>query len=272
MNTKRAQLSNGITLEYAEQGTNSGTPLICLHGYTDSLHSYSLVFPHLPPTIQALAISLRGHGRSDRPPTGYTPADMAGDLALFMEALGIERGVILGHSLGATVAQRFALDFTQKTKGLILVASFAAYPPNATIKEMRAPVAALTDPVDPAFVEAFQNSTIARPIDTQFLQTAVSESLLLPARVWKAVFDGMCEEDYTNELPRLHLPAWLIWGSEDTIVTRDDQHRLLESLTGAQLISYEDIGHAVHWEVPQRFARDVVEIVAKMHASAALNS
>jgi non-heme chloroperoxidase len=271
MNSKSLQLANGITLEYVEQGAAAGTPLVCLHGYTDSLHSFSTVFPHLPPTIQSVAVSLRGHGRSDRPPGGYRPADMAADISLFLEHRGIEAAIILGHSLGATVAQRFALDFPRKTKALILVASFAAYPGNATIDEMRAPVGALTDPVDPAFAEAFQRSTLARPVDEPFLQKAVSETLLLPARVWKAVFEGMASEDYTKELPRLHLPAWLLWGSEDRIVTRNDQHRLLESLAGAQLVVFEGVGHAVHWEVPQRFAREVVAIVEKVRLGGALN-
>jgi non-heme chloroperoxidase len=261
MNLKKQALSNGIALEYAEQGDPAGPVLICLHGYTDSCRSFELAFPYLPSHLYAVAVTLRGHGRSDRPPDGYRISDLAHDIALFMEAKGIGSAVILGHSLGSSVAQRFALDYPQKTKAVILVASFASYPANAAVAEMKEPVEALHDPVDPQFVEDFQRSTVARPVDPRFMQTAISESLQVLARVWQAVFAGMEREDYTSELRSLHQPVWLIWGTLDTIATSWDQQQLQSSIAGAQLLVYEGTGHAIQWEEPERFAHDVAGIV-----------
>lgn len=70
---KTAKLSNGVRLQYAEQGSFSGTPVIFLHGITDSWHSFESVLALLPGNIHAFAISQRGHGDSDRPLAGYTP-------------------------------------------------------------------------------------------------------------------------------------------------------------------------------------------------------
>jgi non-heme chloroperoxidase len=93
------------------------------------------------------------------------------------------------------------------------------------------------------------------------MQTAISESLQVLARVWQAVFAGMEREDYTSELRSLHQPVWLIWGTLDTIATSWDQQQLQSSIAGAQLLVYEGTGHAIQWEEPERFAHDVAGIV-----------
>ena len=67
-------LPTGVTLQYAERGSQTGVPVIFLHGVSDSWRSFKHVLPLLPPTIRALAITARGHGDSGRPPSGYATA------------------------------------------------------------------------------------------------------------------------------------------------------------------------------------------------------
>src|SRR5688572_27380162 len=86
---KSIKLPSGIRLEYAEQGSASGVPVIFLHGYTDSWQSFSQVLPLLPESIHAYMLSQRGHGNSDRPENGYSPEDFAMDIADFMQELKI---------------------------------------------------------------------------------------------------------------------------------------------------------------------------------------
>lgn len=103
-------LPAGITLEYARKGTETGTPVIFLHGVTDSWQSFKGVFANLPVDIAAYAISQRGHGNSSRPAVGYLYQDFARDLQSFMEALDLPPAVVVGHSMGAMVARQFAMD------------------------------------------------------------------------------------------------------------------------------------------------------------------
>jgi non-heme chloroperoxidase len=84
----------------------------------------------------------------------------------------------------------------------------------------------------------------------------VRESLLLPARVWKAVLGPLILVDYTAELHLLKIPVLLVCGGEDSCATAWDQDRLQQSIGWALLVVYEGTGHAVHWEEPQRVAGD----------------
>ena len=120
-------------------------------------------------------------------------------------------------------------------------------------------IAPLSDPIAPAFAREWQLSTLARPMPADHLDTVVSETLKVPARVWHAAFDGFLQTpDFTSELATISLPVLLIWGDRDAYALRAAQDRLLEVIPRARLIAYEGFGHALHWEDPVRVATDIV--------------
>jgi non-heme chloroperoxidase len=172
--SKVAELSRELKLPYAEQGDAARIPVVLLHGFLDSLRSFELVLAHLPGFVHAFALTQRGHGDGSRPVSGYAIPDFAGDLTAFMDALGIERGVIVGHSLGSAVARRFATDHPERTLGLVLVGATATVrgTPEAR-KHWDALLAELMDPVDAGFVrDAFEGDTV-QPLPPEFLDALV---------------------------------------------------------------------------------------------------
>jgi len=183
---KHIDLADGTRLDYVEQGDTTGVPVILLHGYTDSWRSYERVLPHLPQSLHVFAVTQRGHGGSGKPDSEYEPPVFARDVAGFMDSLGIERAVIVGHSMGSTVAQRFAVDYPQRVRALVLEGAFMPRPANSEVRKFLAEVAALEDPIAPGFARAFQQSTLAQPVPPEFFETLVGESLKVPARVWRA--------------------------------------------------------------------------------------
>src|SRR5512134_1726307 len=105
---KTAELPANVRLPYVEQGDESGVPVVMLHGVTDSWHSFELVLPRLPESIRAFALTQRGHGDASRPDSGYRYTDLAADVAAFMDVHQLKSAVVVGHSMGSSVAQRFA--------------------------------------------------------------------------------------------------------------------------------------------------------------------
>lgn len=261
-----AELPGGPALPYAERGDPDGLPVLLLHGYTDSWRSFEPVLPHVSQRIRAVAVSQRGHGDAARPAEGYGLGDFSEDLEGFMNALGIRRAVVVGHSMGSAVAQRFALDHPDRVSGLVLAGSFATARGNPGVEELwRETVAELLDPVNPAFVRAFQAATLAAPVPAELLETAIAESLKVPARIWRLALAGLLDADHSDELWRIGCPALVLWGDRDAFFPRTDQDALLAAMPRAQLLTYAGCGHGLHWEQPQRFASNVsafVEAVA----------
>ncbi|HVL56363.1 MAG TPA: alpha/beta hydrolase [Burkholderiaceae bacterium] len=264
-------LSPDAVLEYVEQGDRSAIPVILLHGLSDSWRSYERVLQHLPDSIHAFALSMRGHGSSGHPADGYRPRDFAADVAAFMDRLSIDAAVIVGHSLGSAVAQRFAIDQPQRALGLVLVGAFASLPRNPAAHELWSVVSSLTDPVDVDFVREFQQSTLAQPVPPEFFETVVHESLKLPARVWRATVEGSLQDDFSAQLHRIAAPTLIVWGEHDQTAGRSEQDALTSALPNARLVVYPDAGHGLHWEEPQRFAADLAGFVdATVAASGAV--
>lgn len=256
-------------LDFKCAGWRSGAPVLLLHGYTDSRRSYDRVLAQMPDFLNAIAVSQRGHGDSDRPEQGYCPSDFSADLLHFMDAMNIERAVMVGHSLGACIAQRFAIDFPDRTLGLVLVGSFYtlnAHP--AALELWNSTVSRLADPIDPNTVRTFQAATVAHALPAGFFELVVQESLKVPARVWKDALRCAMESDFSMELPKIKAPTRLIWGERDAFATRLEQSALLAAIPGSSLSIYEGAGHAPHWEEPARFVNEVADFVRDLIARA----
>ena len=123
---KMVKLSNGITLAYVEMGNSDGPPMLLIHGYTDNSRSWSLLAPYLK-AHRLLAVDLRGHGKSDAPQCCYAYADLANDAALFLDALGIAKADVIGHSLGSLAAQLLAAQHPEKVDRLVLISSTTGF-------------------------------------------------------------------------------------------------------------------------------------------------
>ena len=258
---KSVQLHSGVDLQYVEQGDKTGIPVIFLHGFTDSWRSWELVLPHLPATVHAFALSQRGHGDSDKPLNGYTPTDFVKDVVDFMDAMKIKKAVIAGHSMGSVIAQKFAIDHADRTRGIVLVGSFAGFANNEAIQGFRQVLDTLNDPIEETFARGFQESTLAHPVPETFLHVVVQESLKVPSRVWKSIGYALFSSDYTNDLKKVTIPALIAWGDKDVFSPRKDQDALATTLPNARLLVYTGTGHALHWEEPEKFAHDLIAFI-----------
>jgi pimeloyl-ACP methyl ester carboxylesterase len=256
-------LSTGVRMEYVEQGDAGGVPVIFLHGVTDSWHSFERVLPLLPTGVRAFAISQRGHGDSSRPETGYLISDMSEDLRAFMDAVGLEQAVIAGHSMGSMVAQRFVVDHPERVSALVLMGAFSTlFADPGLTPYYETAIAPLTDPIDATFAREWQLSTLARPTPTEFLDTVVTETQKVPARVWREAFKGFLETpDFSAKLTGVTVPTLIQWGDRDTYTLRASQDRLASVIRGAKLVVYEGNGHAIHWEDPVRVTGDFVSFL-----------
>jgi len=268
---KSIALSSGVTLEYAADGAPAGTPIVFLHGVSDSWRSFEEVLANLPENVPAYALSLRGHGNSSRPATGYLYRDMANDVRAFLQALEIPNALLVGHSMGAMVALDFAARYPSLTAGLVVIAGWPTIKGNAAMREfVQTSILGLTDPVDAAFIREFQLSTLAREVAPDLIETAIEESSKLPAHAWKEAFQGFLTTD-PCDIRRIAAPTLIVWGDRDAYTTLADQEALLRAIPASDLIVYKNTGHAVHWEDPARFTADLLAFRSRQGVSRTLS-
>lgn len=114
------ELRSGVKLHYLRVG--DGPHLVMIHGLTGNLAVWHLkMVPLLRDRFNVLTYDMRGHGRSDHPPSGYTSDDMAGDLEGVLDALDIDQCDIVGHSYGADAAMYFAHQHPERVRKILAV-------------------------------------------------------------------------------------------------------------------------------------------------------
>lgn len=112
--------ANNLSFHYWRSG--QGQDVVLVHGLGGNLAGWHLTMvPELQRECRVTTYDLRGHGRSDTPPAGYTTGDMTQDLRGILDALDIERATLVGHSWGADIVLHFALLNPQRVSALVIV-------------------------------------------------------------------------------------------------------------------------------------------------------
>ncbi|RJK98333.1 alpha/beta fold hydrolase [Vallicoccus soli] len=132
--------ANGARFHVAEVG--EGPLVLLLHGFPECWWAWRhLLEPLAAAGWRAAAVDLRGYGASDKPPRGYDPPTLVGDVAGVVRALGVERAVVVGHGWGGLLAWTAAVAHPQVVSRVCVVS--AAHP-------RRLRTALLTDPAQMA--------------------------------------------------------------------------------------------------------------------------
>jgi pimeloyl-ACP methyl ester carboxylesterase len=251
-------LPNGVTLRYVEAGPADGHSLILLHGLTDTSRSWSMTLPLLERKYRVLIPDQRGHGASDAPACCYAVADFAGDLVALMDAKGIAKATLAGHSMGGFIAQYTAIAYPERVDRLVLVSTGASGVGNEALDWVLEQARAMAYPIDPGskFIEEWTSNV--NPVDPVFLQHVKPETARTPPQTWTGATLGLMVQDHRHLLPRVKVPTLILWGDQDPLLLVASQELLREVLPGAERKTYEKAGHNLPWEHPERVAQDII--------------
>jgi len=238
------ELKTGIRLHCVGQGDPQGKVVVFLHGYLDSWKSFQLVLDRLDPQYMAYALDQRGHGETSKPEGRYAITDFSGDVIAFMDALGIERASLVGHSMGSFIARQVAL-------------SAPACVGNPVLVELEELIPTLNEPLDPQFVYDFQVDSFHGPANKEFMATVVAETLKVPLRVWRDALAGLKACDHQDRLDRISQPTLILGGVHDFIFPQLDQEKVAELIPGSTLKLYDEASHSPNWEMPDLVTAEI---------------
>lgn len=223
--------AGGLRVAGLRAGTRGGTPVLALHGWLDNAASFVPLAARLPALDWAL-VDLPGHGLSDPLPAdaAYTTPQAIVQVLAIMDALGWERCVLLGHSMGAAIASLVAAVAPRRTQALVAIEALGglAAPASQTVERLRAHVAALAAFSDKQ-LRVFTD--IAAPVRARMLANQLDEASarLLVERGVRPVAGGwswrsdprlmlptavrMTEEQVRDVLGAIQCPAQVIYAT-----------------------------------------------------------
>ncbi|MFQ5457417.1 MAG: 2-succinyl-6-hydroxy-2,4-cyclohexadiene-1-carboxylate synthase [Myxococcota bacterium] len=255
--------------ERALESGRGEPPLLLLHGFTGSADAWRDLLPVLGKRARTVAIDLPGHGPRDRQAAALeriTPAGCVAAVGARLDALGIRRAVVLGYSMGARVALRFARDHPERVAGLVLEsAAFGIRDPEERAARRRA---------DEALAAGLLRDGLAPFVDAWMRQPLFASQASLPAPVLAraramrmesdpaglaACLRGLGQGSFPpawDALPALRMPVLLLAGEHDAKY-RDAAAEAAALLPRARVAIISGAGHTVHLEQPTAFAAAV---------------
>lgn len=261
---------------------SDAAPLVLLiHGTGSSSHSWRDVAPLLAARFRVLAVDLPGHGFTSMPPAHQqTLPGMAGKLSALLSALQLSPQLVIGHSAGAAVAARMALDRGIAPAAIIsLNGAFLGF--GGLAGQLFSPVARLLaagsfasrffawQARDPSIVDKLVRSTgsVLDPLGMKlYAQLVRNPGHVAAALAMMAHWDLAALE---RELPLLNIPVWLVAAENDLTVPPAQATRVARLLARPHTVLWPMLGHLAHEESPAQCAALATEVMAAATAVAA---
>ncbi len=246
---------DGHAVHVVEQG--SGPLLLLVHGFGASTYDFEQhVLGPLSETHRVVAVDLFGMGLSER--RADFPYDFAGwadQLAGTLDALGAERAIVAGHSMGGAVASVFAVRHPERVAGLVLIG--ALYP--STRSETPWIFLALRTPLIGELGIGLRANLAPphAPADYLARMAAVSRIAGTRAAMIRYIRTPGKFEALEAAYPKLRMPTLILHGSEDANVSHAAMLRAAPKIRGANVVTLEGKGHFLLWEAPERVVAEL---------------
>jgi pimeloyl-ACP methyl ester carboxylesterase len=259
---------NDIELYYETFG-GEGTPLVLLCGLGYPLWQWHLMTPYLEKHFQVVTLDNRGVGQSDKPAGPYTASMLAKDTIGLLDALGIDKAIVMGHSMGGFIAQAMALEYPERVSKLILASTNFGGPRHvpvtpeaiAVLSDVKSdPMTRLRNGIvistapgfaerQPELIQKWLDWRAANPLDMAGYQAQMGIGLALMPEA--AAFE--------NKLPKVSAPTLILFGAHDKVVPPANADLLAKQIAGSQTRILPDAGHFFPLEVPEEAAQVVIQ-------------
>jgi 3-oxoadipate enol-lactonase len=255
-------LPGGLEIAYDEAG--SGVPLLFIHGWPHNRTLWAGQMSGLPTQARCIAPDLRGLGESTVSGP-YSIDQYADDLALLMDARGVERAVVCGLSMGGYVALAMLRRHRDRLRGLILTSTRAtADTPEAREKRMR-----LIEFVEGHGVDALAGRQLRAMVGSTTFEhrPAVREALreLMAGAPQAGVIGGLRamaqREDATDLLPTIDFPTLVVSGAEDSFTPPEELRAMAARIPRSRFELLAGGGHVCPYERPGAFNHVVGEFL-----------
>lgn len=246
--------SNGVNIFYDVAG--EGPPLVLLHANPFDHAMWLYQIAHFSQRYTVVAPDLRGYGRSDKPETPFTFADMANDMLGVVRGRAFRHVALIGCSIGATLALSLALDHPEVVRALVLVGGEAGNPPlfarladdyatRPLADQRRAHMRLIADP-------NFAGSALG----AYLLESALESTPALSRSTIARIFRARTAVDLRTRLGEVAVPTLVVNGATD--VSLESGRYTAERIPGAVHRIIPDSGHLCCLENPAAFDRTVL--------------
>ena len=242
--------------------SGEGEPLVLVHGWSGTRSAWAFQVPVLAERHRVVAVDLRGHGDSDKPPGDdeYSIARCADDLDRLLAELRLERAIVMGQSMGTLVAQQLCLDHPGRVTALVLAGALADSPPAGRI--VGPWVEHIVAEIQAKGFEASLREVVpfwfSPGFDPERVRAFVAESLKTAPHAAVAFCRALSGTNLRDRLTEIRVPTLLIVGERDGRTPVAESELMNRLIPDAWLKVVKGAGHMANVEKPEEWNRAVL--------------
>lgn len=237
---------------YLEAG--SGTPLVLLHGIGSRASSWGAQTERWSRHARVVAWDAPGYGLSDDLPSGEPKAVEYGDaLTELLDALDIDRPILVGHSLGALIAGTFAARYPQRVRALVLISVACGYgrlPIEERARRFDARALELVELGPEAFARKRAAALLSPQAPAQALERVLQAMASVRVSGYLAALRMLVDADLWSITDAIVAPSMVVCGTADAVTPPEQNARVAQAIAGARFALVEGAGHAITAERP----------------------
>ncbi|MGW0881978.1 alpha/beta fold hydrolase [Streptomyces sp. NPDC002671] len=251
---------DGARLMYDDEGPRDAaeTPLVFVHGWTANRHRWDHQMAHFAARRRVIRLDLRGHGES----TGAgvrTIAELAQDVLALLDHLGVERFVLVGHSMGGMISQTIALAHPERVERMVLVNSISRM---AYSRGRGLLMAASTLAPFKLFVAANIQRAFAPGYPREEVRAHIRSSADTPREVVMTLYGAMRDFDVLDRVGEIRTPTLMVHGYHDIQLPVQQMLRMAKAYPDA-VVRIIDAGHELPVEKPAELTAAVDRFVTE---------
>lgn len=242
----------GLAAEYADEG--QGPVILMLHGWKDTLHTFDEITRELSRTHRVVRLDMPGFGQSDMPDPRWRLDDYVDFVEAFIEKLGLDVDVLLGHSFGGRVSIKGLARNVFHPRKLVLIAAAGVSEKKrgrSGVLQIVAKVGKLATLPLPKGVRSKLRRRLYEQVGSDYHSTG---------RL-KDIFLHVIGEDLSEAASCIATPALLIWGEHDQQTPLIDGEKLARLIRGSKMEVMKGATHFVHREYPEKVAASIKHFV-----------
>lgn len=249
--------ANGIRVSYLDEGSSTGLPLIFIHGFPFNKEMWEKQVSALNETHRCIAYDVRGHGNSERGEAQFSIPQFADDLFFLMDALKIEKAVLVGLSMGGYIALHAIQNQPQRIAGLVLCDTQCAADSDEARQKRTKTIAFIQKNGLSVYAEESLKNLFAPASfrDNKDEVTFIKDTILkTPAESICLTLQALANRKETcSSLTDIKIPVCILVGNEDKITTPELGLKMQALIEGSELHIIERAGHLSNLENPEQF-------------------
>ena len=270
-------VGDGRQVHVRDEGPRDA-PIVLLHGSNADLHTWQAWTDALSADYRVVRFDQRGHGLTGpAADADYSIETFAGDIDAVVDALGVERFVLAGNSMGGAIAMQYAIASPDRLDGLVLVDASGAPIERDADGNIAFKLAAMPG------VGSVMSQVLPRSLVERSLSQSVSNQKIVTGeavdRYWelarypgnrdatRARFSTPRSAFSAEQVAQTDVPTLVMWGEEDKLIPYEAAGWYMDHLPDATLAAYPGIGHLPMEEAPERSAADLQQWLARTLSS-----